>query len=76
MDDKQKNNVGSGVAQNFLSYLSLIFITLKLTKLIDWNWFEVLAPLLIPLALELAVILVRSVAYLIFKRNIKLKKNI
>lgn len=34
----------------FLSILTLIFITLKLTGVIAWSWFWVLSPILIPIA--------------------------
>lgn len=33
---------------NFLPALQLIFITLKLTKFIDWSWWLVLLPTIIP----------------------------
>jgi len=34
----------------FLSVLTLIFITLKLTEFIDWSWWFVLAPTLFHVA--------------------------
>lgn len=43
----KENNVQIG----FPGLLALIFITLKLTGYIDWSWFWVLSPLLIPLVL-------------------------
>lgn len=39
MEKKTNNNI------NLLSILCLIFITLKLCKVIDWSWWWVLAPL-------------------------------
>jgi len=44
--------------------LFLIFLTLKLTGHIDWSWWWVTAPLWIPLAVILVILLV---AWLIFK---------
>lgn len=41
----------------FLAILALIFITLKLTGHITWSWFWVLAPLWIPAAIGLALLL-------------------
>lgn len=41
-------NVGTGQV-GFLGWLTLIFITLKLTGYVAWSWFWVLSPLLIPL---------------------------
>lgn len=32
----------------FLSLLTVLFIGLKLSEIITWNWFWVMAPLLIP----------------------------
>jgi hypothetical protein len=33
---------------NFFEALALIFITLKLIGQLDWNWWQVLAPLWLP----------------------------
>ena len=44
-----EENKGKGIG--FLGTLTLIFITLKLCKTIDWSWLWVLAPTLIPLAI-------------------------
>lgn len=41
----------------FLSLLTLIFITLKLTGFIAWGWLAVLAPLWIPAAFALLIFL-------------------
>jgi hypothetical protein len=42
----------------FLSLLAIVFIALKLTNFIDWNWFWVLAPLAaVPLICFGAIIL-------------------
>lgn len=40
----------------FFGILGLIFITLKLTAVIDWAWLWVLAPLWGPLAVYLVVL--------------------
>lgn len=42
----------------FLSILTLIFITLKLTGTIGWSWLWVLAPMWIPLSFMLAMLLI------------------
>lgn len=47
---------GGGVG--FCGFLTLIFITLKLTNNIDWSWWWVLSPLWIPVAIVLAVAVV------------------
>lgn len=51
----------------FPGLLTLIFITLKLTHVIDWSWWWVLSPLLIGLALIAAILLVWGGAYLIVR---------
>ena len=52
MSDNKNVNVQGGW---FLPVLALIFITLKLTEVIDWDWLWVLAPLWIPLAIFVIV---------------------
>ena len=39
-----------GFGASFFGVLTLIFVTLKLTSLIDWSWWWVLAPVWAPLA--------------------------
>jgi hypothetical protein len=36
---------------SFCNYLTLLFIALKLTSVIDWSWWLVLSPLLVNFAL-------------------------
>ncbi len=42
----------------FLSILALIFITLKLCKVIAWSWWAVLSPIWLPLTLLIAVLVI------------------
>lgn len=46
----------SGIS--FLGLLAIVFITLKLTKVIVWSWWWVLCPLWGPLALILIILLI------------------
>ena len=46
------NNSSSG-GIGFLGLLCIVFIVLKLTKLISWSWWWVLCPLWTPLAIAL-----------------------
>lgn len=41
----------------FTTVLTLIFIVLKLTNVIDWSWWGVLAPLYICGAIQIIVVL-------------------
>lgn len=56
MEDKNKRS-GPG----FLSLLTLLFIGLRLTNYIQWSWFWVLSPTLIPIML--ALIIAFSIAF-------------
>jgi FtsH-binding integral membrane protein len=40
---------------SFLGLLTILFIGLKLTGYIEWSWFWVLSPMLIPLILVLLI---------------------
>lgn len=48
------NNSSSGIG--FFGLLTIVFITLKLTHLIDWSWWWVLSPILITVGLILVII--------------------
>ena len=50
MSDKSGSSGGVG----FLGALTLLFIGLKLGKVIDWSWWWVLSPSLIPIGLFVA----------------------
>ena len=49
------NNSSGGIG--FCGLLTIIFITLKLTNYIAWSWWWVLAPLWIPTALVLPIVI-------------------
>jgi len=53
MDKKQESTSG----QFLLIAVFLIFLTLKLCDVIDWSWWWVTAPLWIPFALALLVLI-------------------
>jgi hypothetical protein len=46
----------------FASWLTLLFIGLKLTKVISWSWWLVLSPLLIVWALVIFVLIILLIA--------------
>lgn len=41
----QSNSNSSGGGIGFVGLLTIVFITLKLTKVITWSWWWVLAPM-------------------------------
>lgn len=51
----KKENTAGGVG--FCGLLTLVFIVLKLTKVIDWGWLWVLSPLWISALITIALIL-------------------
>ena len=50
----------------FLEILGLIFIVLKLCKVIDWSWWLVLLPIYFPLAVVAVIIILTLLAIFIF----------
>ena len=57
-----KNSTSSG-GIGFAGLLTIVFITLKLTKYIDWSWWWVLSPVLIPVAFLLVFLLIVGVLF-------------
>lgn len=55
-----KENKSRGVG--FGSLLAVLFIVLKLGKVIDWSWWWVLSPLWIPLGIVLICLIIIGLA--------------
>jgi hypothetical protein len=53
---------------NFLNILTLVFVGAKLFNVIDWSWWLVLAPTLVPLV-GLIVGLIVGFVYLYFTKD-------
>ena len=53
-----RNNVRISVDISLVSILLVVFITLKLCKVISWSWLWVLSPLWIPIAFFLIIALI------------------
>lgn len=56
MSNKNKNETTSG-GIGFFGILQLIFITLKLCKVIEWSWWLVLIPMFVSLTVALVLII-------------------
>ena len=68
MDSKDKpTNISTDGGIGFLGALTILFIALKLTHVIDWSWWWVLAPLWIPVAVVLGIIVIVAIVMLIVK---------
>lgn len=63
MEQKQKRNSFIGIG--FTKILTLLFITLKLTGVITWSWFWVLSPILIPLIVLIALVIIAGIVAVI-----------
>lgn len=59
MEDNKSGGIG------FCGLLTIVFIVLKLCKVISWSWIWVLAPLWIPSIIVVIVLLI--LAYVTFK---------
>lgn len=59
-----KNSTQSG-GIGFAGLLTIVFIVLKLTKYIDWSWWWVLSPILIPAIVVIAFLIVIGVLFMI-----------
>lgn len=59
----QKTIVSGGITFNGL--LQILFIALKLTGFISWNWFLVLLPTLIPIGIVLLGMIIGGSIYLL-----------
>lgn len=57
-DDTKKVYVGG---TSFTNLLFLVFLVLKLTKVIDWSWWWVTAPLWIPFSILFLLFILSSV---------------
>ena len=54
-----------GNLARILGVLQIVFITLKLTDNLNWNWFWVLSPTILPLCLIIALTLLLTIIYTI-----------
>ena len=64
MSDNKSAASSGGIG--FSSLLGILFIGLKLTHYIDWDWFYVLAPLWVPFAIVAAVLAVGFVVLILY----------
>lgn len=62
--------VVSGGGIGFSSALTLIFIVLKLVKVIDWKWIWVLSPLWISAGIGIIFLIILLIVILVNKRSL------
>ena len=52
------NDVKASGGIGFSGLLTIVFIVLKLTKVIDWSWWWVTCPLWIPVAIFVVLVII------------------
>lgn len=52
------NDVKASGGIGFGGLLTIVFIVLKLTKVIDWSWWWVTCPLWIPIAIYVVLVII------------------
>ena len=65
-ESSERKAVKGGVS--FIELLQLAFIVLKLCKVINWSWFWVLSPTLIPLILLTIIMIVYFICRFVSKK--------
>ena len=66
-NEDKSTNISANGGIGFLGALTILFIALKLTNVIDWSWWWVLTPLWIPVAVVLGIIVIVAIVVLIVK---------
>jgi hypothetical protein len=67
----EKKSSSGGIG--FVGMLTIVFIVLKLTHVIDWSWWWVMSPIWGVAALILAVVILLVIWYLIGRLVMKIK---
>ena len=67
MESDKDTNISTNGGIGFLGALTILFIALKLTHVIDWSWWWVLAPLWIPVAVVLGIVAITAIVIMIVK---------
>lgn len=60
---KSSSNIGGGIG--FTGLLAIVFIVLKLTKVIAWSWWWVLSPLWIPVLIVILLVIIYGIIKLV-----------
>ena len=57
-ETKQETKVARSGGLGFSSILTIVFIVLKLCKVISWNWFWVLSPIIFSIGLAFLLVVI------------------
>lgn len=67
MEVNKDINITTNKGMGFCGTLTIVFVILKLTHVIDWSWWWVLSPIWIPVAVVLGIIAIAAIVMLIVK---------
>lgn len=67
MESDRDINITTNKGMSFCGTLTIVFIILKLTHVIDWSWWWVLAPIWIPIVVVLGIIAIVAIVVLFVK---------
>ena len=62
------NEVKTSGGIGFAGLLTIVFIVLKLTKVISWSWWWVISPIWIPVAITIFGLIIGVIYYALTKR--------
>ena len=65
-DENENKNVYNGIG--FLGLLQVVFIALKVAKVIDWSWWLVFIPAWIDIGIFLIIVIIAIIVTIIVKR--------
>ena len=65
-NENENKNVYNGIG--FFGLLQVVFIALKVAKVIDWSWWLVLIPTWIDIGIGLIIIIIAIILTIIVKR--------
>ena len=65
--DKKSNDINIHESMGFATVLGIVFIVLKLCKVINWSWLWVLSPLWIPVAIGILLLAILIIMIFIGK---------
>ena len=66
-NENKSTNISTNGGIGFLGALTILFIALKLTHVIDWSWWWVLSPIWISIVAVLGVIAIVAIVALFVK---------
>lgn len=64
-ETKSSSNIFSTIVGYISSFLTMLFITLRACDIINWNWYWVMSPFLIPLSISIICVCVVGIITMI-----------